>query len=235
MNFAVAGIVWLLVFIVGAVSYMALPLYQSEDREKYQLAGRIRFLRQQIHTFFQRNNLRFLCTLLVMSSVCAFVLCVVSSAENDILGICKWVCVMLALLSAMIIDRRTHRIPNVIVVALLVCGAMFLAAEFIISDEPAWLALVTSLAGLFGCVVVFYVLSRLTKDGIGMGDVKIIAAMGGILGLMTTFFVVLISLIFCTLTAVALLIVKKKNKSDSIPFGPFLFFGYIVTLLIFYL
>lgn len=235
MNFAVAGIVWLIAILVGMTSYLAIPYYQKDGLKEHQVVGGLQSLWQQIHAFFLRKNWKQWSFLLVTSLLCAASSFIVSKAEPEVLVICKWICIMLALLSAMIIDRQTHRIPNVIVLTLLASGVLLLVAEFFSSDEPAWLSLITSLAGLLGCVVLFYALSRITKDGIGMGDVKIIAAMGGILGLMTTLVIVLISLVFCTLSALVLLIRKKKNKSDSIPFGPFLFFGYIASLFMIYL
>ena len=83
------------------------------------------------------------------------------------------------------------------------------------------------------CIVLFYALARLTKDGIGMGDVKIIAAMAWILGLFDTLIVVLFALLICAGVSVVLLARKKKDKSDAVPFGPFLFLGYILMLLLF--
>ena len=90
-----------------------------------------------------------------------------------------------------------------------------------------------SVAGFICCVVLFYVLSRLTKEGIGMGDVKLISVVGLLLGLSSTLMSVLFSLILCTLASIVLLFGKKKSRNDRIAFGPFMFFGYILMFILF--
>jgi leader peptidase (prepilin peptidase)/N-methyltransferase len=146
--------------------------------------------------------------------------------------LCKHSAVALFLQSVMIIDWKTHLIPNRLVLALVGIGTLLIAIEMILYRTEVLRPLLMSVAGLLCCLVLFYILSRLTKDGISMGDVKLIAAMGWVLGVSTTLFAVFFAMLLCTIAAIFLLLSKKKNKSDRIAFGPFLFFGYIVFLML---
>lgn len=138
----------------------------------------------------------------------------------------------LFLSAAMVVDWFTHRIPNRLVLVMLAAGTLFLGLEFLFQREIFRSQLLAALVGLIGFLVFFYLMARLTGGGIGMGDVKLIAAEGWLAGFTTTLTAVLFSMIVCSLAAVVLLITKKKAKQDQVPFGPFLFFGYIITLLI---
>ena len=73
----------------------------------------------------------------------------------------------------------------------------------------------------------------MTHNGLGMGDVKLISATAWLLGLTITLFSVLFGLILCALIAIGLMLTKRKNKADLIPFGPFIFGGYVLLLLLF--
>jgi len=69
------------------------------------------------------------------------------------------------------------------------------------------------------------------RGGIGWGDVK----MAGLVGLVTGFPLVLISLLLAIvgggLIAAVLLLLKVKQRKQAIPFGPFLSAGAMITLL----
>lgn len=152
--------------------------------------------------------------------------------EMPILDMLEYISVAIVLFIISIIDNRTYKIPNVFVFGLLGVGVLLFITEILLYQDRMLYLIIQKFSGLFICVVLFYVLSRITKDGIGMGDVKVIAVMGWMIGLSLTFMAVMFSLLICSIVAAGLLISKKKNKSDKIPFGPFLFLGYMVLLTI---
>lgn len=140
---------------------------------------------------------------------------------------------LVLLFPAMIIDLKTHKIPNPLVLLMLALGGGILGLEYILYRqvfETQWLV---SAGGLLGCLVLFYLLARLTKNGIGMGDVKLLAAIGWMIGFTQTLAATICSLLACTLVALVLLLTKRGKASDQIPFGPFLFFGHMVIVFLF--
>lgn len=136
------------------------------------------------------------------------------------------------LLPTMIVDMNTRTIPNTLVLAMLVVGTVFYGMHFFAEPDAFGGTILDAVIGLLGCLILFYVMSRLTKDGMGMGDVKQLAALGWMIGLRGALVSALFSLLACAMAAIVLLVSKKKNTKDSVPFGPFIFFGYLLAVLI---
>jgi len=65
----------------------------------------------------------------------------------------------------------------------------------------------------------------------GMGDVKLAAAIGAFLGYQSTIIMVLVAVVFGGFIGVVLLLMKKKGRKDYIPFGPFLALGTVVIII----
>jgi len=80
-------------------------------------------------------------------------------------------------------------------------------------------------------LVIMLLVALASRGGIGWGDVK----MAGLVGLLTGFPLVLVSLLLAVfsggLVAATLLLLKIKKRKQAIPFGPFLSLGAMVTLL----
>lgn len=234
MSIVVAGVILLLALISGSVSFVAAPyIKNARDFSGNHEAGDDLTLATAFSSLFQANNWKQCGVIIVSSLLCTISVYLLYSSGMAVIDLCKHSAVALFLLSVMIIDWKTTLIPNKLVIALLGIGTLLLAIEFILYRSTALQALLLSTVGLLFCLVLFYLLSRLTKNGISMGDVKLIAAMGWVLGISTTLFVVLIAMLLCTIVAIFLLLGKKKNKNDRVPFGPFMFLGYISLLILF--
>ncbi|MEK7617145.1 MAG: prepilin peptidase [Patescibacteria group bacterium] len=77
----------------------------------------------------------------------------------------------------------------------------------------------------------FWLLIIITKGkGMGGGDVKLGALMGLVLGSPLSLVALMISFLLGALISVVLLTLGKKHFGESIPFGPFLVSGSLVTL-----
>jgi leader peptidase (prepilin peptidase)/N-methyltransferase len=86
------------------------------------------------------------------------------------------------------------------------------------------------LGGLTGAGSLFIV-ALISKGGMGMGDVKLGAFIGVIVGYPQAFVFLLISVIAGGVFATGLLLVKRKGRKEAIPFAPFLVTGGIITML----
>lgn len=82
---------------------------------------------------------------------------------------------------------------------------------------------------LFYSIATFYKRFR-GFDGLGGGDVKLIAMIGGFFGWSGVIFVILISSILGSIIGIALMIAQKRDMKFAIPFGPFLVLGSFVYL-----
>ena len=70
------------------------------------------------------------------------------------------------------------------------------------------------------------------KDGMGGGDVKLLAMMGAFLGWKAIIFIIFVGSLVGSVIGVSVMLARKKDANLAIPFGPFLASG--AVLYIFY-
>jgi leader peptidase (prepilin peptidase)/N-methyltransferase len=87
-----------------------------------------------------------------------------------------------------------------------------------------------ALGGAAGFVILFLI-AIVSRGGMGWGDVKLAALIGLATGFPLVFFSLIMGAILGGIVAVALMIAKKRNRRETIPFGPFLALAAMITLL----
>ncbi|MCX5848943.1 MAG: prepilin peptidase [Deltaproteobacteria bacterium] len=97
-----------------------------------------------------------------------------------------------------------------------------LAAVFIV--KLPWLeALLGVLIGggiLFAIALVYELISK--REGMGGGDIKLLAMIGGFLGWKSLLFILLFSSLFGAIVGLAIVLIQKQDMKYAVPFGPFL-------------
>lgn len=165
--------------------------------------------------------------LIIITGVAAFI---VSTKAISVIACVKLGLCYLAVIGAAVIDIKIKIIPNIIPIALIVSRLVIFVFEMFFTAE-AISYLVSSLIGCFLCGLVLFIADKVSKGGIGKGDIKLIAALGFMSGFYAVFSTLILALIVCILAAVILLLAKKKKSSDHIPFGPFIYLGYLFMIL----
>ena len=133
-----------------------------------------------------------------------------------------------ALIVVSMIDLDHQIIPNIISIPGILVG--FLAALLV--GQPSWRA---SLAGLLlGGGVLWFVSEsyyRLTgREGMGFGDVKLLAMIGAFLGWQAIPVTLLLASLTGTLIGVGVMLARGSDSRTPIPFGPFLAAGAVCAL-----
>ena len=128
-------------------------------------------------------------------------------------------------------DARTFRLPDRVTLPLLVFGLVFNSF-----DSTRLASFPDALTGAILGYSFFWLLNflyRLIKkqNGIGMGDAKLLAALGAWLGLSALPEVVLIAALSGSIGGFIWLKVQDQRHSAPFPFGPFLAFAGIIELL----
>ncbi len=69
------------------------------------------------------------------------------------------------------------------------------------------------------------------KEGMGMGDVKLVAMLGAFFGIWGVLVVIFLSSILGTLIGLSVIILRRKDPASAIAYGPFLSFSAVLYLL----
>jgi leader peptidase (prepilin peptidase)/N-methyltransferase len=99
-------------------------------------------------------------------------------------------------------------------------------------ERGFWEALGGVLMGggfLWATAVLYYALRK--QEGMGGGDIKLLAWIGAVLGWMAIPFVILVSSLIGTLVGVAMAFRKGKSLKEGIPFGPYLALSAILYII----
>jgi leader peptidase (prepilin peptidase)/N-methyltransferase len=68
------------------------------------------------------------------------------------------------------------------------------------------------------------------REGMGGGDVKLLAMIGAFLGWKAVILTILLSSLIGSLTGILIMVLKGKDFKYAIPFGPFLSLGAVISL-----
>ena len=90
------------------------------------------------------------------------------------------------------------------------------------------------IGGVFGYILIWGIITLYMKirkkEGMGLGDAKLLSAIGFWFGWYSIPYVIFLSSLSALLIALPSLINKSKSMSSQIPFGPYLIFGTVAYL-----
>jgi leader peptidase (prepilin peptidase)/N-methyltransferase len=106
---------------------------------------------------------------------------------------------------------------------------------FVFSFFLPWHSWLNSLLGILlgggSLLMVAYGYQWLTgKEGMGGGDIKLLAMMGAFLGWKSVLFIVFASSLIGSVVGITIMLVQKKDSKLAIPFGPYLAFGAVLYI-----
>ncbi len=145
-------------------------------------------------------------------------LAAVATAASPLDGLARTILV-LALLAIVFIDLDHRIIPDAITLPGAVVGLLW----SIVGPVPVRDALLGVLAGGGGLLLVAWGYQRATgREGLGLGDVKLMAMVGAFLGWSGALSTVLIGSLAGTLVGLGLILSGRGNRLTALPFGTFL-------------
>lgn len=148
----------------------------------------------------------------------------------DLISQLRLLSLVLIMVPMAAVDFKVQKIPN----QLLICGLMIrvvlLGIEMIISFNEGLDLLINGIIGALVIGIFFLVMFFVFRNSIGMGDIKLFSLMGlyqGIWGVVNSVF---FSLLVSFFVSLFLLITKRKQRGDSIAFGPSILLGTIAAI-----
>jgi len=130
-------------------------------------------------------------------------------------------------------DFKEYIIPNSITYPLAAIGLLLSVLEL----NPLGTLTVDSLVGGIASGLLFFLISKAyfylkKRDGLGLGDVKMIAMLGFWLGVEAILMIIIVSSILGIIVGLSLIVAKKIEAQEYLPYGCFIS---IATLIIIFL
>ncbi len=166
-----------------------------------------------------------LCT--ALSIICFLVF---TNYNYELVKILSYIVLINVLVLLAYIDYKQKIIPNKILKLMIALRLIFLIVELILYKNMIYSIILSAFLGLIAGGGVFLLVAFILKNSIGMGDIKLVAVIGFYVGIGDLFSCVIWSLLISLISGVALILAKKINSKDMIPFAPFLMFGTILSL-----
>jgi leader peptidase (prepilin peptidase) / N-methyltransferase len=134
-----------------------------------------------------------------------------------------------ALVVITFIDLDHQIIPDVISLPGIIVGFLAVFAVPWVTWTDSLLGILLGGGSLFLVAAGYEFLTK--KEGMGGGDIKLLAMIGAFLGWQAILPVIFLSSFIGSLVGVPLMLIKKADRRLAIPFGPFLALGAMIYLL----
>lgn len=152
---------------------------------------------------------------------------------NKNIDLIKTLIIIPILISIMMIDYKKEIIPNRLNLLIFEIALIFI---FISSWTNIYIAKDLLLGGIAGAGI-FLAITLIGgliagKEAMGLGDVKLMGALGLCFGLNRVLLISVLSFFIGAIISIMLLIFKKKKTNQYIPFGPFIIIATMITIFI---
>lgn len=132
-----------------------------------------------------------------------------------------------ALSLAFSIDFKYQLIPDEVDIVIGICGII----NLVLNMSNWWNYLLGAVIG----GAIFYFLNLialliLKKEGMGLGDVKLMAALGFLFGVKNILVITLVSFFIGAIIGIIVMIIKRKEKEEYIAFGPFIVISTVILM-----
>ena len=127
------------------------------------------------------------------------------------------------------IDYDHFMIPDVISFPMMILGLFlitvnqfqpFLEAPFVPTAVDSLIGIAAGAGSLYSIATLYLWLRK--REGLGLGDVKLLAVTGIFFGFQGAFFTIFVGSLLGSFFGIAMIAIGKKNAAQEIPFGPYL-------------
>jgi len=103
--------------------------------------------------------------------------------------------------------------------------------SLVVPENSFWVSLIGTISGggsLFLVAIAYQWLFK--REGMGGGDVKLLAMIGAFLGWKAVILTIFLSSLIGSIIGIVVMLFKGKDLKFAIPFGPFLSLGAVISL-----
>lgn len=157
----------------------------------------------------------------------------INNTLNQNLDLIKYLLLLPMLECAFVVDLKEQIIPNRLNLLMLEIGLVFVFIHGFTNINIALNMLLGMLAG-GGIFLIITLLGGLIagKEAMGMGDVKLMGALGLYFGLQNIVVISVLAFLIGAIGSIIYMIINRKNANTYIPFGPFIVISSIITIFV---
>ncbi len=149
----------------------------------------------------------------------------------------KYIAVIPMLVSAFMIDLKLQIIPNRLTLTIFEVGLVFTFISGLTNMNIGIGIFTDNLLGMIVGGGIFLLITLIGgliagKEAMGFGDVKLMGALGLIIGWKNIIVVSVLSFLLAAIVSIVILLSKKKKANEYIPFGPFIVLSTVLTIFI---
>ncbi len=130
-----------------------------------------------------------------------------------------------------IIDFQKKKIPNFLIIALIVIRIIGIAIACILSPSETLNIILFSIIGFLVGGFIILACMLISRGGVGAGDMKLFAVSGLYFGLPGVMAIMMYSLLFAAITSIVLLITRRAKMKSTLAMAPFIFIGLSIYLI----
>lgn len=143
------------------------------------------------------------------------------------INIIKWLVLLIFLVEIAIKDIKEYRIPNNVLLIASGVRCVIYMVELAINKIQLEALLLKTICII--CIIVAGVIVNiLTHNGIGFGDIKLLAMITLYVNINDIVDIILNSIFVMGVITILLLVIRKKDRKDMIPFAPAILVAVIV-------
>lgn len=171
---------------------------------------------------------------LFMTCSCLFLGVYISANNSGLttLYIIKRICLIAVLFPMAAVDFRTCRIPNQLLIVAAGCRLCILIFEISLQHENLIQVVISEFVSAILLLIACVVILRIVKKSIGMGDVKLFLVMALFQGFSGVISAIIASLYVAFVISILLLVTGRKNRKDTIAFGPSILIGTFMSVVL---
>lgn len=129
-------------------------------------------------------------------------------------------------------DFRNHKIPNTCVFVMLIGLPICTVLDWIAVGEIRFEMLSGEVIAFVVTFLFLLLFRMLSHGGIGYGDIKLVSATAALVGLYEIVFILFTGELAALVYAGVMILAKKLTTKSKVPFAPFCYIGYIITLIL---
>lgn len=171
--------------------------------------------------------------ILILVTILSYILLLYTFGKTDIIKLSMYMFLIPMLLSAFVVDYKIQIIPNRLNLTMFEIGLIFVFIYGITNLSISMDMLLGMLTGGGIFLLITLIGGAIAgKEAMGLGDVKLMGALGLYFGFASTITISVMSFLIGAIVSIILIIIRKNKMNSYIPFGPFIVTAVIISIFV---